>query len=167
MPDISVAGMTADEVQARVDAVLQELGRDQGDPMIKALQDDIALRSYHVEGLVNEAAQCFPARTSLPARMNRFPLKYFGFLHRFILRFYELLFREQRGVNLALIKALRETMAINRQLNEQVVTGQQKLAMVLREMRSQVAEHQAAMDKQFQEHRRLLQELQQRDAAAK
>lgn len=159
MSDIHVAGMTADDMNARIDGMLKELGEDQGDPMIRALQDDIALRSYHVEGLVNEAAQCFPARTALPARMNRFPLKYLGFLHRFILRFYELLFREQRGVNLALIKALRETMAINRQLNEQVQAGQQKLALVLREMQNQAAVQQrmlAKLEKQIQEREQTL-----------
>lgn len=133
MSEISVAGLTAEEIDRKIEAVLKQLVEDQGDPMSKALQNDIALRSYRVEGLVNEAAQCFPARTTLPTRMNRFPLKYFGFLHRIILRFYELLFREQRGVNLALIKALRETMAMNRQLNEQVIAGQQKLALALRE----------------------------------
>jgi hypothetical protein len=138
MSDITIEGMTPDEVNAKIDAILQELGADQGDVMIKALEHDIALRSYHVEGLVNEAAQCFPARTALPASMNRFPLKYFGFLHRIILRVYELLFREQRGVNLALIKALRETMAINRQLHEQVLAGQQKLALALRAMHMQM-----------------------------
>lgn len=138
MSDITIKDMTPDEVNAKIDAILQELGADQGDVMIKALEHDIALRSYHVEGLVNEAAQCFPARTALPASMNRFPLKYFGFLHRIILRVYELLFREQRGVNLALIKALRETMAINRQLHEQVLAGQQKLALAMRAMHMQM-----------------------------
>jgi hypothetical protein len=133
MSDIFVAGLTPEEVEKKIEAALKELVEDQGDPLNRALQNDIALRSYHVEGLVNEAAQCFPARTALPARMNRFPLKYFGFLHRIILRVYELLFREQRGVNLALIKALRETMAMNRQLNEQVLAGQQKLAQVQRD----------------------------------
>lgn len=133
MPDIVVAGMTAEEIDEKIEAVLRELMDDQREPMTKALQNDIALRSYRVEGLVNEAAQCFPARKALPARLNRFPLKYMGFLHRFILRVYELLFREQRGVNLALIKALRETMAMNRQLNEQVVAGQQKLALAMHE----------------------------------
>ena len=151
MSDIIVAGTASEELDAKIDAVLAEMGSDQEDPMIKALQNDIALRSFHVEGLVNEAAQCFPARTALPARMNRFPLKYFGFLHRFILRFYELLFREQRGVNMALIKALRESMAVNRQLNEQVLLGQHKLAMVLREMRSQSSEQQAMLQKLEQE----------------
>lgn len=144
--DMTVAGISVDELNAKIDAILAEMGAEQGDPMIKALQDDIALRSYHVEGLVNEAAQCFPARTALPSRMNRFPLKYFGFLHRFILRFYELLFREQRGVNLALIKALRESMAVNRQLNEQVRRGQQKLADVLRDMQRHTAAQQARLD---------------------
>ena len=151
MSDITVAGTAPEELNAKIDAVLAELGSDQDDPMIKALQNDIALRSFHVEGLVNEAAQCFPARTALPARMNRFPLKYLGFLHRFILRIYELLFREQRGVNLALIKALRESMAVNRQLNEQVQLGQQKLAMVLRELRSQSSAQQVMLQKLEQE----------------
>ncbi|TVQ97701.1 MAG: hypothetical protein EA399_12460 [Desulfovibrionales bacterium] len=140
--DITVAGISVEELNAKIETVLAEMNADHGDPMIKALQDDIALRSYHVEGLVNEAAQCFPARTALPARMNRFPLKYFGFLHRFILRFYEVLFREQRGVNLALIKALRESMAVNRQLNEQVQRGQQKMVEILQDMQNRsTAQH--------------------------
>lgn len=140
MADFIVAGMTAEEIDAKIEAVLRELAADQRDPMTQALQNDIAMRSYHVEGLVNEAAQCFPARKTLPARMNRFPLRYFGFLHRIILRVYELLFREQRGVNLALIKALRETMAMNRQLNEQVVAGQLKMAAALREQHRMLVE---------------------------
>ncbi|HDQ41344.1 MAG TPA: hypothetical protein ENN39_09995 [Desulfonatronum sp.] len=146
MSDITMAGLTPEEIDLKIDAVLKELVEDQGDPLNKALQNDIALRSYHVEGLVNEAAQCFPARTVLPARMNRFPLKYFGFLHRIILRGYELLFREQRGVNLALIKALRETMAMNRQLNEQVIAGQQKLALALREQHHMLVELRRRME---------------------
>lgn len=125
--------MSAEEIDRRIEAVIEELADDREDPMTKALQNDIAMRSYHVEGLVNEAAQCFPARKNLPPRMNRFPLKYMKFMHRFILRVYELLFREQRGVNLALIKAMRETMAMNRQLNELVVAGQQRLAQALRD----------------------------------
>lgn len=140
MADIIVAGMTAEDIDAKIEAVVRELTADQRDPMTQALQNDIAMRSYHVEGLVNEAAQCFPARKKLPARMNRFPLKYLGFLHRIILRVYELLFREQRGVNLALIKALRETMAMNRQLNEQVIAGQQKLAAALQEQHRMLVE---------------------------
>lgn len=139
MEDIRISGATAEEIDSKIAAVLKELGEDQGDPATRALQNDIALRSYHVEGLVNEAAQCFPARKTLPDRMNRFPLKYFGFMHRFILRVYELLFREQRSVNLALIKALRESVAMNRQLNEQVVSGQQKLALALREQQEMLA----------------------------
>lgn len=148
MSEISVAGLTAEEIDRKIEAVLKELVEDQGDPMSKALQNDIALRSYRVEGLVNEAAQCFPARTALPARMNRFPLKYFAFLHRIILRFYELLFREQRGVNLALIKALRETMAMNRQLNEQVIVGEQKLALALREQQRMLVQLQQRVERE-------------------
>jgi SAM-dependent methyltransferase len=82
---------------------------------------------HQIQALLNNAESKSQVRTEFPEKFNRFPFNLSRGLQGFILKLYAFLFKDQRAVNLSLIQALRESLALNQQLSEQVADFQAQL----------------------------------------
>ncbi len=94
-----------------------------------------------IEALLNNADLYSQVPTKFPEKFNRFPFKINQGLQKFLLKVYGFLFKKQRVVNLSLIQALRESLALNRQLSEQVTALQAQL--------KEISNSLAAVDERF------------------
>ncbi|WP_341527584.1 class I SAM-dependent methyltransferase [Nostoc sp. UHCC 0302] len=74
----------------------------------------------YIEALLKNAESRSIIRTKWPDKLNRFPFKIPTKLQQFILKVINFFFKDQREVNFNLIGTLRESIALNRQLIEQV-----------------------------------------------
>ena len=81
----------------------------------------------YIEALLNNAEFKSQVRTHWPDKFNRFPFNLGRGLQKFALKVYNFLFKEQRVVNFSLLQALRESLALNRQLSEQITALQTQL----------------------------------------
>ena len=81
----------------------------------------------YIEALLNNAEFKSQVRTHWPDKFNRFPFNLGRGLQKFALKVYNFLFKEQRAVNFSLLQALRESLALNRQLSEQITALQTQL----------------------------------------
>ncbi|MCL6753610.1 methyltransferase domain-containing protein [Nostoc sp. CCCryo 231-06] len=80
------------------------------------------LNISYIEALLKNAESRSGVRTKWPDKLNHFPFKFNAKLQKFILRAINFLFKDQREVNLNLINSLKESVALNRQLIEQITT---------------------------------------------
>ena len=71
----------------------------------------------NIEALLNNAEFKSQVRNHWPEKLARFP---FNLFKKITLKIYNFLLKEQRAVNFSLIQALRESLALNRHLSEQV-----------------------------------------------
>jgi O-antigen chain-terminating methyltransferase len=71
----------------------------------------------NIEALLNNAEFKSQVRNHWPEKLARFP---FNLFKKIALKIYNFLLKEQRAVNFSLIQALRESVALNRHLSEQV-----------------------------------------------
>jgi SAM-dependent methyltransferase len=87
----------------------------------------------HINVILNAAVSKSQPRTTLPNKFRRIPLLGSRKVQRFLLKAYNFLFKEQRTVNLAMLQALQESTALNRQMLEQTAVleeFQQQLNMM-------------------------------------
>ncbi len=82
---------------------------------------------WRILGLLAQAEHGARVRTELPRQLNRFPFNRSGVLRGWFLRLFELLFRDQRRVNLNLLEAVRELAACNDDLRREVTTLRKQL----------------------------------------
>ncbi len=80
------------------------------------------LNISYIEALLKNAESRSCIRTKWPDKLNRFPFKLNATLQKVILKAINFLFKDQREVNLNLIDSLKESLALNRQLIEQIIT---------------------------------------------
>ena len=73
-----------------------------------------------IESLLSTARQRAEPRSRTPDRLNVFPWNRLGWLQRFALRLFGLLFKDQRQVNFALIDAVRDLVQVNSALHDRV-----------------------------------------------
>ena len=73
----------------------------------------------YIKTLLNDAEFQSQVPASLPDKLDRFPFN-IKVIKNFIINLYSFLFRKQRVVNNNLIQALRESLAVNQQLSEQI-----------------------------------------------
>jgi SAM-dependent methyltransferase len=81
----------------------------------------IKLNISYIEALLKNAESRTFIRTKWPDKLDRFPFK-FNKLQQVILKAINFFFKDQREVNFNLINSLKESIAINRQLIEQITT---------------------------------------------
>jgi O-antigen chain-terminating methyltransferase len=86
-----------------------------------------AVNDSHAEALLNDAELYSHVPTEFPAKFNRFPFSLSKGLQRFLLKLYGFIFKKQRVVNASIIQVLRESVALNQQLIEQVTILQSQL----------------------------------------
>jgi O-antigen chain-terminating methyltransferase len=123
-PEIDV-----DELMQRIQ---EEVARRQSFPQLGS-NENIAeperagVNVGYMQALLNNAEFKSQIRIHWPEKFNRFPFNLSGWVQRFALKLYNFLLKEQRAVNFSLIEALRESLALNRQLGEQVTAFQTQL----------------------------------------
>ncbi|MHC5775845.1 class I SAM-dependent methyltransferase [Nostoc sp.] len=83
---------------------------------------NMMLNISYIEALLRNAESRSCIRTKWPDKLNRFPFKFNTKLQKFILRAINFIFKDQREVNFNLINSLKESVALNRQLIEQITT---------------------------------------------
>lgn len=81
----------------------------------------------NLKDLLNNAELRAQPRTKWPGNLNFFPFNLSLRFQNFILKCINFLFKDQREVNLNLIMALRESLALNQQLIEEITTLRQQL----------------------------------------
>ncbi|MCP2727768.1 hypothetical protein NJ959_04655, partial [Symplocastrum sp. BBK-W-15] len=108
------------EVANRSNILIQE------DPKFSLPNGISTLKISHIEALLNDANFNSQVATKWPDKFNRFPLNLSQPLQKFFLKIHGFIFKKQRAVNVALIQALRESLALNQQLMAQVATLQEQ-----------------------------------------
>ncbi len=86
----------------------------------RGLSEIITEKLSHIEALINDAELFSEVPTKFPEKLDRFPWNLSKGFQKFGLKLYGFLFKKQRVVNLSLIQALRESIALNFQLTEQI-----------------------------------------------
>ncbi|PMB18765.1 SAM-dependent methyltransferase, partial [Fischerella thermalis CCMEE 5198] len=97
----------------------------------------------YMEGLLKNAESRAVSRTKWPDNLNRFPFNFSKGIQKLALKILNFIFKDQREVNFNVINALKESVALNRQLIRQVET--------LRSQLDQESHHLAAIDTRIQE----------------
>ncbi|MEQ8757935.1 MAG: class I SAM-dependent methyltransferase [Coleofasciculus sp. G1-WW12-02] len=124
------------DVDELMKKVREEVAKLQNKPLWKEKSTGINLQPNNginlriisqIQALLNNAESKSQVRTEFPEKLNRFPFTISRDLQRFVLKLYTFLFKEQRAVNFSLIQALRESLALNQQLNQQIAVLQDKI----------------------------------------
>ncbi|MEH2168197.1 MAG: methyltransferase domain-containing protein [Nostoc sp.] len=76
----------------------------------------------YIEALLKNAESRAFIRTKWPDKLNRFPFNFSPKLKKLLLKAISFLFNDQREVNFNLINSLKESVALNRQIIEQITT---------------------------------------------
>jgi SAM-dependent methyltransferase/archaellum component FlaC len=85
----------------------------------------------YIEALLKNAESRAFIRTKWPDKLNRFPFNFPQQIQNFILKSINFFFKDQREVNFNLIFSLKESIALNRQLVEQITTLRTQMDEVL------------------------------------
>lgn len=93
----------------------------------------------HIEALLRNAESRAYSRTKWPDNLNKFPFNLTKIFNKFALKILNLLFKDQREVNFNLLRAFKESVALNRQLIEKITS-----------LRAHMDEHQSAVDNRLQ-----------------
>jgi len=126
----------ANNIEINVDELMQKIreevsSRQKKIPSGSAISNRVSgitpVRDSQIEALLNDAELYSQVPTEFPAKFNRFPFSLSKGLQRFFLKLYGFLFKKQRVVNLSVIQSLRESVAVNQQLIDQVITLQSQL----------------------------------------
>jgi len=124
------------DVDELMKKVREEVARLQNKPLWKEKTTGINLQPNNginlriisqIQALLNNAESKSQVRTEFPEKLNRFPFTISRHLQRLVLNLYTFLFKEQRAVNFSLIQALRESLALNQQLNQQIAVLQDQI----------------------------------------
>lgn len=113
-PDIDV-----DDLMLRVQSEASRR-RYGDDAVLFAAPTSARLDTTMFESQLSIAQQRAEVRQALPQRLEMYPFGKIPWLQRIALRGFNLLFKDQRQVNFALIAASRELLQINRDLSERL-----------------------------------------------
>lgn len=130
-------GIDPDELMLRVD---DELARGRRSvtrsPManLRLLMTASSASLSSIEMFLNIAEQAAQVRTKWPSHLHLFPVDRSSRLQRAILGVLAFVFKDQRNVNDALIRALRETATVNLRVIEQVELLRAQVSALEREL---------------------------------
>jgi O-antigen chain-terminating methyltransferase len=122
-----------DEVSNHLDLSMSDLSKSYDYPVfsLNGSNSSNNSNSYatdnHLDALLNDAETYSQIPTKFPDKFNRFPFSLSKGLQKFFLKLYGFLFKKQRVVNSSLTYVLKETLAMNRRLTEQVNVLQEQL----------------------------------------
>jgi len=121
----------ANNPEINVDELIQKIGNEVAKRQVhsqplnsKSSLDTSKIRLHisQIEALLKNAESRSSIRTKWPDKLNRFPFKFNAKLQKVILKAINFIFKDQREVNFNLINSLKESVALNRQLIEQITT---------------------------------------------
>ncbi|MEH2214072.1 class I SAM-dependent methyltransferase [Nostoc sp.] len=104
--------------QVRKSQVNSQLPGSQSNLDISKLKLSIS----HIENFLKNAESRSLVRIKWPDKLNIFPFNFSTKLQQFILKVINFLFKDQREVNLNIINSLKESVALNQQLIEQIAS---------------------------------------------
>ncbi len=119
-----------DEVAAHSDlSVLDlDLSKSYEYPIVSSKTNVVDNHFKSLEALLKDAETYSQVPTKLPDKFTQFPYSLIKGLQNFLLKLYAFLFKKQRVVNSSLIHVLKESLAMNRRLTEQVNALQEQLS---------------------------------------
>lgn len=82
----------------------------------------VKLSISYMETFLNNAESRSSIRTKWPDKLNFFPFNFSTKLQKFIIKVINFIFKDQREVNFNIINSLKESVAINHQLIEEIAT---------------------------------------------
>ncbi|MEH2091151.1 MAG: SAM-dependent methyltransferase, partial [Nostoc sp.] len=82
----------------------------------------LKLSISYIENFLKNAEFRSNVRTKWPDKLNFFPFNFSAKLQKLILKIINFLFKDQREVNFNIISSLKESVALNHQLIEQIAT---------------------------------------------
>ncbi|MGH7998271.1 MAG: methyltransferase domain-containing protein, partial [Brasilonema sp.] len=100
----------------------------------------------HIETLIRDAESRAIIRTKWPDNLKKFPWNLTNFLQKIALKILGFIFKDQREVNFNLIKALRESVNLNRQLIEQIKSERAQMDERTGAMYSHISEIDESLD---------------------
>ncbi len=114
--------VSVDELMAKVHAEVsaRHLPRLGGLPGKDTLPADAVASAASIAAAIDVAEEKSHVRTRWSGRLNRFPFTISPRLQRWCLKILAFLFKDQRHVNFAMVQSLRESLAMNVRLAEQV-----------------------------------------------
>ena len=130
-------GIDPDELMLRVD---EEVARGHRaitrspTANLRLLMTASAASLSSIEMFLNIAEQAAQVRTKWPSHLRLFPVDKSAKLQRGILAVLAFVFKDQRNVNDALIRALRETATVNLRVIEQVEILRSQVSAIEREL---------------------------------
>lgn len=130
-------GIDPDELMLRVD---EEVARGRRaitrspTANLRLLMTASAASLSSIEMFLNIAEQAAQVRTKWPSHLRLFPVDKSAKLQRGILAVLAFVFKDQRNVNDALIRALRETATVNLRVIEQVEILRSQVSALEREL---------------------------------
>jgi lipopolysaccharide biosynthesis glycosyltransferase len=134
MADVQSGGAgsdAADGEPVRMDRLIQTIRAEvaqRGDRRFEGDQGQGAMAllvANEIEMLVNQAEAKAHSRQKWPDRLNRFPFNLSRKVQKAVLKLVDLLFRDQREVNLLLVQSLRQSLTLQRQLIRQLAAAEQ------------------------------------------
>lgn len=97
-----------------------QLSIDTASLTLSSLDGTANLSIAQIKAMLKNAESRSWARTKLPDKIDKFPLNSIKGFQKAVLKVFNLLFRDQREVNLNLIYSLQETIEINQQLVSEI-----------------------------------------------
>ncbi|ARV60968.1 SAM-dependent methyltransferase [Nostocales cyanobacterium HT-58-2] len=129
--------INANEPEINVDELMQKIREDVAKsygkthstqvvskPEISNISATYSQIFYHIDALLRNAESRAIIRTKWPDNLNKFPFNSTigKFLQKLALKILNFIFKDQREVNFNLIRALKESVGLNRQLIEQITS---------------------------------------------
>ncbi len=115
------------DVEWLMDNFREAVGREKG-PLQPEGRNRSSVDNSRVEALLSTIESGSRRRTQFPNALRRFPFSWSHRLQGFILKVYELLFREQRTINMSIAYALREIHGHHIRLAEQIIRQQASIS---------------------------------------
>jgi hypothetical protein len=88
----------------------------------------LSLDTSRIDALISAIELSSRPRNQFPNALRRFPFTRSQWLQKFVLKTYELVFRDQRMINMSLAYVLREMKSSDTRLVEQLMQRQENLA---------------------------------------
>jgi len=118
------------DVEWLMDHFREEVGREKRGARLSGLNSPF-LDTSRIDALLSAIESNSRPRTNFPIALRRFPFTWSQWLQNFVLKTYELLFRDQRMINMSLAYLLREMKSYNTRIVEQLMQRQDSLAQKL------------------------------------
>ncbi|GAC1614712.1 MAG: hypothetical protein NVS9B12_15410 [Vulcanimicrobiaceae bacterium] len=121
MIENSNPAVNVDQLMAKVRSEVTRRHFSTGaEEIAQALPADAIATVASIESSINAAAEKSQIRVAWSGRLNRFPFTVSSRMQRLFLKVLAFIFKDQRHVNFAIVRALQDSLTMNVRLAEQV-----------------------------------------------